>query len=136
MTMITAPADSRCIVTVTTGLYWSMMESGLGLLAACLPTMYCLIRLLSRSVATRKASTNRLTSSERSQPRRPGLYASNFGRRDDSMESKTQIVSCAARPAHIESHAMRDMAATFKSFDSRKGQIWITNSITRTENIV
>lgn len=43
-------------VTATTSLYWSLLESGLALLAACLPTLYALLKTLFRKRSLRKES--------------------------------------------------------------------------------
>lgn len=122
-------------VTTTTGLYWSMMESGLGLLAACLPTLYALVKTLSRGSSTRKAPTDFSNTGAASHNWPGSLYTSNHGRQD-SMGSDVQIVSGAARPANIETHAMKDLTMVPDNSGHQTDRIWVKKTIERTENMV
>lgn len=129
-------SDSVCKVTTTTGLYWSMIESGLGLLAACLPTLYSLVKKQFRSMTTEMANAGPSTEGDRSQQWHSSPFATQFQRRNDSSGSDIQILAGAGRQANIEAHTMKDMTAASNKSDPSKDHIWVKNTITRTEDMV
>ncbi|KAI9699481.1 MAG: hypothetical protein M1836_003092 [Candelina mexicana] len=95
-------------LVTSTGLYWSMIESGLGLIAACLPTVYTLFK--------------------------HGWvgHAKKFCKpRKESMSFEIRIVPDSARTAVINSHALKEMQPIEQHVD----QIFVKKVIDQTEDM-
>ncbi len=107
-------ADRLPAVITTTGLYWSMIESGIGLVSASLPTIYSLSR--KKSYFTK---LNRV-----------------FKPRSGSMTSDSQMVLGAEGPAIIDSHALKELTPVYDRAKPQNGQILVKKSFHRTEDLV
>ena len=92
----------------STGLYWSMIESAFGLVAACLPTMYALFK---RGFAAFVKKTPRS--------------------RSGSMSSNIRIIPNVGRTTVIDSYAMKDL----DHIEQRNGQIFVKKTIDRSEDM-
>ncbi|MCJ1471056.1 hypothetical protein MMC07_009704 [Pseudocyphellaria aurata] len=107
-------------LTVTAGLYWSMMESGLGLTAACLTTLYSLFKHKIESITSTKSRlrTNSLSSSRR--------MVSGPGAAGTVNTTATSIVLEQTRVTGDED----------KMAQPGEGQILVQNTLERTEEMV
>lgn len=47
----------NCTEIITAGIYWTMFETGLGLIVICLPSLYILSRSISKGNVNREASS-------------------------------------------------------------------------------
>lgn len=103
----------RAVVT-SAGLYWSMIESGLGLTSACLPTIY--------GLAKRKPSFNRLGPINRE--------------RDNSMSSDTRMVAGLNGAVNMDTHALKELDSVFHKDRPPNGQILVKKSFQATDNVV
>jgi hypothetical protein len=110
----------------TAGLYWSMIESGLGLLAACLPTIYHLLRKQAKTI-TDHSGTSGISLRSLSARNMPG-----HKKRAGSMSSEVQIVP--GPTAQIQTRAERENVEYSESSGFRGEEIWINTTISRSEN--
>ena len=91
-----------------------MIESGIGLVSACLPTIYALSK--------KKSSFNNMNCM--------------FKPRSDSMTSDRQMVLGAEGPASINSHALKELTPVYDRAKPQNGQILVAKSFHRTEDLV
>ncbi|CAG8956466.1 hypothetical protein HYFRA_00003851 [Hymenoscyphus fraxineus] len=107
----------------TAGLYWSMIEAGLGVLAACLPAQYGLFN--SRGVQSIVNSVQSAISlrSLRSQTQRTSPGASGY------VGSKTEPWAGASDTQHITAHAEGVGENDIHLEEGMKKGILVTNSI-------
>ena len=103
----------RAVIT-TTGLYWSMIESGLGLISACLPTVYALFKKKSKSSA---------------------LYDGNKPR-SNSVGSDSHMVMGTTGAASIDAYALKELNPAFDRNEHQNGKIFVNNSFHMTEDVV
>jgi hypothetical protein len=130
-----------------TGLYWCMIESGLGLLAACLPTLYALAKTkgffggssrevkyarsyslgrLGRSART-ASFTDKLSSNDEVND---GTYVDSH-RTHGSVSSNSRIVH-GARPS--ETGGIVSHISGGKDLESNRSGIWVKSSIIRSDH--
>ena len=107
-------ANDLCAVITTAGLYWSMIESGLGLTSACLPTIYALTK--------RKPSFGRLGPINRE--------------RDLSMSSDVGMVAGLNGATNMDTHALKEPDPVLRKGEPPDGQIMVKKSFQTTENVV
>ena len=106
------------------------MESGLGLFAACIPTIYSLFKAAFDDVKKQRG-TKYYSENSKSNP-----HSGRSKHRNDSTDSGVEIVSGASGPANIEGHAMKDLSTHSSTSDRRNDGIWVKNTFTRTEDMV
>ena len=111
-------------VVISAAVYWSMIESGLALIAACLPTIHYLFRrwLPGTTGQGRKASAF-------SQLRENSTQ--------DSVTDRAARINGRPPIAHVEAYAMNDVAAK-RSRGREEGDIdiWVNNTIMQERDIV
>jgi hypothetical protein len=92
---------------MTAGLYWSMNESGLGLAAACLPTIYGLLKQKSFLYKT----------------------DAEYRQRGNSMSSDIRMVVGVNGAASIDTHALKELDPVFRNGGPQNGQIFVQKSV-------
>ena len=128
--IISDPGADNNLLT-TRALYWSMLESGLALIACCLPTLYALSR------ATRLQS---LIKSARSYASLGSQHRNSVRNREKRSAASTTgelaTVSSAAsnhafsNAGSIESHAMANTSNVSHDLqDTPEGEIWVDRTI-------
>lgn len=113
LTKAYATSGANDLIT-TAGLYWSMLESGVALTAACLPTIYALSK--------RKFYSNRFETANE--------------HRHNSMSSDARIVAGFGVPCGMESYAFQDLDPVFRKDEPPNGRIVVNRSFKTTENLV
>ncbi|KJZ76354.1 hypothetical protein HIM_04083 [Hirsutella minnesotensis 3608] len=92
-------------VTITTYLYWGMVECGLGVVAACLPSLSFLAKFLSFETIWTS-----ITSVFSNHPQDSPRYGSSDGRRGDDLEARKSSSTSRVTLFQGESLAMEDLA--------------------------
>ncbi|MCJ1227008.1 hypothetical protein MMC12_003663 [Toensbergia leucococca] len=121
-------ANLSAEVVATTGLYWSMTESGLSLLAACLPTLYALSNAQRVKGIIDSFQTSLLRSSKK-------ISAESKGS-NNSMDSHIEMVPGAAGLASTDSCDIKDLDQAISRLEPANGQILIKKTFVMTENMV
>ena len=108
-------------VLSTNGVYWCIIEAGLGLTVACLPTLYGLFRTkalesIVRSVRSIASLGSSPRGSQRSQRSHGVSYKSDV--RDGSTTSHAEILASGSQDVEMEPLPKPNQIKTQKTFDS------------------
>ena len=108
-------------VLSTDGVYWCIIEAGLGLTAACLPTLYGLFRTkalesIVRSVRSIASLGSSPTESERSQRSHGVSYKRDAGH--GSTTSHAEILASKSQDVEMEPLPKPDQIRVQKTFES------------------
>lgn len=116
-----AYANGLVIVLSTNGVYWCIIEAGLGLTAACLPTLYGLFRTkalesIVRSVRSIASLGSSGAGSQRSQRSRGFSYKGDA--RDTSTTSHEEILASEFQDVEMEPLPKPNQIMVQKTFES------------------
>ena len=117
-------------VTVSTILYWSMIEAGLAMIATCLPALQFLVRKISldRMISSvRSAFSLQSTPSQHSKPTPTGRYS------NVKPDSKAALVTTMVRKGDVvDDLVMGSMASPTAEGDV----IYVTNHLSQHNDMV
>jgi hypothetical protein len=123
-------------LTVTAGLYWTVFECGLGLIAACLPAIYVLFKRFSKVYLEQKTSESKKVSlwswrtihsrSKRSNPMNISVSASEL-----------DLVPMGDTVATIDTKVSKqDGDNSFKHYDNNSDGIMVFKTVNRAEGMI
>lgn len=123
------PADCS-IVTVSTILYWSMIEAGLAIIAACLPTLQFLVRKVSLDSivnSVRSALSLQSMRSQRPESRPMGPYT--------NIQADSEVASTA--PIVGESNTSDVLVmGNVDGLPAKENGIYVTKQVSQHNSIV
>ena len=113
--------DGLRTVLSTNGIYWCIIEAGLGLTAACLPTLYGLFRTkgvesIVRSVRSIASLGSSPTGSHGSQRSRGVSYKTDV--RNESSTSQAEILASGSQDIEMEPLPKPNQIKVLKTFES------------------
>jgi hypothetical protein len=128
--ILSEPNEDNNLI-VTRALYWSMLESGLGLIACCLPMLYALSPTGKlRSLVESACSLTSLGSQSRWPYRSQNKPSSQTRHGNGSTASTSAIVPGQSNSAYVESYEMGDSRRVPTNADKlTNGKIWVDRTI-------
>ena len=136
--IIQDPTADNDLLT-TRGLYWSMLESGLALIACCLPTLYALSRVPRLQSLIRSARSLASLGSSRKSPARGSAekkhpHGGGDGAPDtdfSTTSSEAIVTGMSGLPAEskFQAYAMGDVPRVSSERTEGDGEIWVDRTI-------
>ena len=128
-------------VLITRGLYWSVLEGGLALIACCFPTLHVLYAKASLEGVVRSirsaVSLGSLGSGRSNQSNRSGPLDPEVQKRNDSTASHTAMVLDHPVPASFETYALGNAHENSVDDESSTHQkIWVNSTFEQSAKMV